>query len=246
MRYFVPSDEHLEKMHGMSPLVEKLIKKSKTPPFDRFRNESFDELRKKYETLEAMPGNKAVMEIVANCPKVEIFYDPYNNYVCNMQPMLPRVFGACDYWHLRIFICCGGGDEYDLNTIIHEFLHYCMLLVYDNMGLPYLKEDLDRKAEYFNLFKTCREIFNANPSAYKNLSPLFKGNEKFTIKLKEKLSELIVEPGSFKVLLMNEQPELEKHEINFQLLFDFYEDVVYKDMLDYLQRNKNLPDATTT
>lgn len=190
-----------------------------------------------------MPENRKILEIVADCPRVQFCYDRYDPFVCHMRPDLPLTTGICD-GDSNIIYFCRGWEQEDAAVIIHEFIHYCMLLVYNNNAEPYSSHDLNRKAYFCNLFYFCREIFNSNPTAYEELGLLFKledyENEQSEIILKTKLSELIVVPGDLTVSLKNDQKALKLYRERFQALFEFYENVVFRDILAYAAHRKNL------
>lgn len=236
-KYFISSRANIESMEIASPLVKKLISKSNTVPYDNFTKSSFEDLCQRFAVVEAMPENKKILEMVADCPRLQIYFDAYQCFVAFMQPRLSMTLGTCDYENGRIFLCCGWGEEKDHMVIIHEFLHYCIFMLYDNEAFPYRVSNLEMEKVFLDVYKTSENVYRANPSAYGALKDVFecKGKDGDSLEsiLAEKLTELPVMPGTLIVRFRKDPETLQVYKENFQVLFNFYNTVTLKDIQNY-------------
>lgn len=239
-KLFVSFDRYLANPEVHSPLNRQLISKSfLIPRYDKsLRTKDVEMISRMFSNLAKSPARRKIMEIIADCSEVKIYFDLYQDYLNYMQPTLPKVYGASDPANNKIYVCCcrGQGKHFDLALIIHEFLHYCLHLVYGNSGLPYKIDDACQETEFLKIFDICKAIYNLNQSVFIEFQ-FFDMLADDSMSASAALSELIVMPVSLEVELKKTKSVLKLYKENFYELYEFFEDVL-KDIQSYAEKGK--------
>lgn len=114
-----------------------------------------------------------------------------------------------------------------LGTIIHEFIHFAMLLMYNNRANPYTRDDTERIEMMKNITEKCKAKLNEE-NLFKNVFDLYK-DFKFH-------AELIARVPHFLYTYRNNLTHIQNVNEAFYELFDFYNQTIYPEIIQMIPK----------
>lgn len=113
-------------------------------------------IRSSYKSLTKNVYAKIVMQIVACFPKVEIIFNPNEEFLCSKL----RLDGLTAPHSQKIIIAVKGFDEkekdrYFLGLIIHEFCHFAVNKAFRNQNRPFYENDQEQKIVWDKITEEC-------------------------------------------------------------------------------------------
>lgn len=112
-----------------------------------------------------------------------------------MQPGRPFARGLCSFGSQLILLSLKSGP---MSTIVHEFFHYLLYILYDNESYPYTKNDMNSKAAFSKAYEKC-EIENNRDLRHLNFIDFQDGiKSRSQIEWFEKI-ELIIYPATIPI-----------------------------------------------
>lgn len=151
-KLYVPSAAYLKLQTDMTPLVKKLMLKTKMASKNKSM-ENFQELRESYEHLEAIEEIRPILVIAADSELLQIVCG--NGSTDSMLPGMSFSCGSCDYDNHTVFATVHIFPNEGMGILIHEFIHYIMVVIYENKYLPFTRHDSQRKEEYLKAYDSC-------------------------------------------------------------------------------------------
>lgn len=227
---FIRPDAYIELATDMSPLVKKLMLKTRLAS-NYFEMKVFHELRQRYEKLETMDQVRPMLVIIAASEGLEIACDFFEYTVMYMQPKFGLGDGLCYFKINLILLACKGETSSTLSTPVHEFLHYLMNVIYDNESMPCTKNDSDRKAEYSKAFKACEAESRINANS--NLKEL-KIFRKFSIDSeleRKKRAEAICLPATLPIDYSDRATTMKRYAQCLAPMITFYNQYTLPDII---------------
>lgn len=183
-----------------------------------------DKLIDYFEKLDAISEISPILEIAASHEDTDIVFDFKLKHVKDLNPILSEGTKGVTYHTGHILISAGRSDPEVLATIAHELTHWSMQLVYNDKCRPFFgpdddcrKPQIEKIAREYNSYakKSKSDVISA---VYTNYPP-----EKY-------VNELIVRVPHLLALHVNEPKIIEQLKVEFKELFDFFNDIVLKDI----------------
>lgn len=229
---FETTEIYLELEQNMSSLVKKLMLKTKLANNLRYM-EFFHTLKERYEELELMPKIRPILVIIAASDQLKIVCDFHNWNSGYTLPGMPFVNGLCDYNTHTILLIANWIHSAALASMVHEFIHYVMFVLYINQGLPYSSDDLERKAAYSKVYETCANESKLIVNSDLRQLEIFKYEDesKSNENLEDiKKAEIIILPACVPTEYREET--VMRYEQCLTPLFDFYKKYTFPDIVD--------------
>lgn len=224
---YIPSDVFMTLQTDMSPLVKKLMRKTKLAS-NRYYMRFFKELRGTYEELEAMKEVRPILVIIAHSEELEIVCEFFQRYVGYTLPGMPFSVAVCDFNTHIILVCCNRGHNHVLALMVHEFIHYVMFVLYCNRSLPFVLEDTERKAEFETAYEACEVASKSSANSDLEKFEIFSLKEKFENEIR---AEAITLPATNPIEYKDDDTVVERYQVSLAPLYDFYKKYTLPDII---------------
>jgi hypothetical protein len=223
-----------------------LLAKSKLGLNDINRQKSFNTIWKFYEKINETSKGKLVLRLLGEFDRLEIVFDFTQTHVKDIEPTASnQTVGKSLQGHKAcIFIAAGSKDKNDIMGVIcHESTHHILEMVYENGAMPFRKDDMVVRERFEAIV---RDLFNYPGELDEIIGRVFTNYGETTINDEEPispalLSEMIVRVIQLEIYYKDNQQRLNelKSIPCVKALFDFYEQVVEKDIEAKLKTIKN-------
>jgi hypothetical protein len=226
--------ENLRFLHNSQ--VFQLVSKTQIRPILSVKDElsKFDVIRSWFEELFAIPILAVILQIISKAKNVKIVVD--FNCIRDVDPSLSGKTLGTTYFEEKNIIIDGNRERYDiLGTMIHEFVHLVMFLVYQNDGRPYHEHDLESREKLEEIVQ-------------KFIDPELHSIEKIISRVygysaDKRHQEIIVRPAQI-LAQYNLSPEkIDELKVCFSDIFTFFEDKTIPDCESF---NSNLETTEAT
>lgn len=179
-----------------------------------------------YQKLNSDSRLKIILQIVAASKIFHIFFDFHRDSTYRIDPTTSPGTQAIFYSSGRIIIGAKqllkeDTENETFGSLIHELMHYAMLIVYENQSDPYTSNDQEANAEFTRISELCKQIMNEEPI----IRSVFKDYP-----LEHQPSELIVRPPHLIAFYIYEPDILQDVIATFNELFHHYINVTVPAM----------------
>lgn len=230
-----PTPEHLHNLISKCRLSHNTLEEDKKQNLDLIMN-TFDELNE-------IQNICILMKVLSNHPKLCIIFDFDQDTVEHMDPTKSKfVFGTTYPGEYCIYIGAKGLKDSATyktvyGTIAHEFCHMAMDILYNNNCKPYHDFDDVRKDEFNRIVVSCREQEETCETIISQV---------FDYPVDRQHAELIVRVphifGVYGTVEESTEEQVEKLQNCIEIyseLFEFYEEIVFKDLKRELSLETN-------
>lgn len=170
-----------------------------------------------YKTLDENPKLQPILQIVSESDEAEIVFDFENKDISLIDPCADKNTFGQTYASGYIYIGAGREKFKVLGTVIHEFMHLAMTLVYGNNCCPFNVEDSTKRDEFMKL------VQQYDNDEMKSKSNVIAGAFQKKYDIDRKIAELIVRPAHLMAELREKPKEFKKVSAIFKTLFDCFE-----------------------
>lgn len=189
--------------------------------------ENFNRIKKYFIALNKIPEVQPILKVVSKASKLKIVFDFNRNSVCDMDPTQiydhTLVYGRTIYPAGNILIGAkltkNRTKEHLLSTLAHELTHLAVHILYNNLGKPYRKDDVDQMEKFKNIVDATNHF--RNDSDIITNAFCYEGDEIH--------SELIVRVPQICTFHKNQPKKLRELRNTFQDLFQYFHDKTLKD-----------------
>lgn len=219
---FIRPDDYMKRASHMSPLVEKLMLRTRLTS-NYHHLELFQEIRVQYEKLESMAHIRPILIFIAAAETLEIVYDFIEKYIGHVVPGMPMHQGLLAYDSNWILISLSDCERNFVPMVVHEFIHYVMIRVYNNRGAPYARIDKEREEAYTEVYNACEAASKLDTNTDLYFMKLFSfQSDKFPELEELKKLELIVYPATLDLEYNGDDALIRRYEQSWAALYDFY------------------------